>query len=1529
MTIPVNLPEIMAFLDERNRRSPMRPPSLLRLLLTALFAATLIGCGGDRPAAKVDPGKAEEPVAPGTAKPLSSHPEAPPPITRVGDGADPGAAKGDGVVKLLDLPAAAAPALTQAEKYDDALIDALGLMADRKYAEALTALEAARRAQDTEQIRAEIDKVRRLIDQEKAAEKTQSDIQTVLKDGRPDDAAKLAGDALQTYGGTDVAEPLEKLKRQADAVAAAQVDDGRARRERFRAEADAALRDKNLRAASISLEQALQYGDDPSLRTQYDQVRASLARYDDARRRARDLRRDPGRLEDALATLQEASYTWDTPQVRQEIDECSLALQKRRDRISVADFEVRGDVGIPFAGRTLAEELLPAFKARYDLVERGQLGKVMDELRLEASELAGNDEARSQLGRLARLRYLVVGSVTPVNGLLVHARLIEVKTGLVVQTARLVAAGPDDLMRRLPQLAALLQMSDEQRLVFEQALIRQAPEPVRFVETAPLPPPPPAPVVGVVLAPPPPILVYNPRPIPVGGLLIEDFYRLPPPPPPSAPAFGFNLMLVKENPYKRRLLSISVELGDNLFRRGRYQEAHRHFEVALSLSGHSEEVAVRVERCRPYLPPPPPVVVIDTPRPAPVVFVSARPRLAIFNFLVDAPAGLVPIGTDNWCADQLAGCFAPSHEVIDRGEVCWWMGRLGLTMREVLNDPTARVALAQSLNARFFVFGGMRHTASFDVTTHMVDAQTGGKTGEGKIHVQDQGELKLRMQELVGQTTGKPADQARLAQQGAASEQALNQTRQNLQKGNAAAAAEAARAGLKQNPNNVALQSLLARADQQNEKARLEQARRQEAERQKTQVEAARKRQAELTAQAAEARRRAEAEAKAGDEATRRQQEATKQRAYDSLAGRAQAALKAGNPQQAASLYESAVALRPNDAAATRELAQAKAKVEESARARAVAEQARRDEDARKKREADSAAARAKVDDERKQREAQDLARRKEQETRDAAEHARLVDQGRGALAKQDYGQAAAAFATAQRLKKTPEVDKLLLQAQASLARAEAAKKGEAERKAAEVRLAQEKTRRDQADAEAKKKQQAYQDALTAGQKAFAEKRFDQATASYNEAGKLFRTDAVLAGLRQVEDAKKRDTQAKNTADADRKKRLADYQLAMDAGKSALTAKRYEGAVNAFNEALRIMPGDRDATAQLDAAKRARDAQQTTVDADKRRQQDEEKRRTEFARLTAQGQGAMAGKRYDEAVKVYGEALKLMPGDPAVTKALRDAGAALEASRTPPKPAGPPAEFTRQMDLAAANEKVGRYADAVRAYREALKAAPGDVRASKGAEYAQYMADGQSAQAARKYADAVRAFEAALKVVPNHPAAEALLREAQKALDSSRTPPKPPQPPTANDYAKFLVQGQQAMTAKRYADAAKAYAEALRLAPNDAAATKGLREAQDAQKPQPAAMPAEFTRQMDVAAAAEKQDKYADAVLAYKAALKVVPNEVRASKGAEYAQHMADGQKALTARKFADATREFEAALKVVPNHPDALNYLKRARDGK
>src|SRR5262249_17032774 len=323
----------------------------------------------------------------------------------------------------------------------------------------------------------------------------------------------------------------------------------------------------------------------------------------------------------------------------------------------------------------------------FDVIERSQLGKVIDELKLEATELVENAEGRREVGRLAKVRFLVLGSITRLSGITINARLVDVRTGLIVQTAQVVAATPDELIPALPQLASLLQMTDEEKIAYEQRLAQQAAGVVRPVVVAPLPAPPELPVEAQ--PPPPPLMVNCPQPPELGGVRPEDFDRLPSPPPPRQPLPSAFLVVEREEPIKQKLVQVAVELGDNLFLRGRFREAHAQFQLALNFSPGHQELSLRIDRCRPHLPPPP-VVVVAAPPPPP------RPRIAILNFVVSGDPAVLPPGLDAWVADNIAPYFCPPYEVIDRGEVFWYMGRLGMTLRDLLVDPAARRYLGRA-----------------------------------------------------------------------------------------------------------------------------------------------------------------------------------------------------------------------------------------------------------------------------------------------------------------------------------------------------------------------------------------------------------------------------------------------------------------------------------------------------------------------------------------------------------------------------------------------------------------------------------------------------------------------------------------------------------------------------------------------------------------------------------------------------------------------------------------------------------------
>src|SRR5207249_404328 len=117
------------------------------------------------------------------------------------------------------------------------------------------------------------------------------------------------------------------------------------------------------------------------------------------------------------------------------------------------------------------------------------------------------------------------------------------------------------------------------------------------------------------------------RPPDAGGLRPEDFDRLPPPPPIDQAPPQVVVVEEREAFVRQRMLHVSLGLGDNLFRRGRFREAHRHFDLALNLAPGNVDLRLRIDRCRPYLPPPPVLLVVEAPPPP-------RARIAVLNFVV-------------------------------------------------------------------------------------------------------------------------------------------------------------------------------------------------------------------------------------------------------------------------------------------------------------------------------------------------------------------------------------------------------------------------------------------------------------------------------------------------------------------------------------------------------------------------------------------------------------------------------------------------------------------------------------------------------------------------------------------------------------------------------------------------------------------------------------------------------------------------------------------------------------------------------
>jgi tetratricopeptide (TPR) repeat protein len=1386
--------------------------------------------------------------------------------------------------------------------YEAAVLAAINLLGERKLPEALAAMEKAKSFQDTEFIRQEIAKLRLRIDQQNAAVKTAQDIQLVLDDGKLDDAAKLADAALLQYGPTDTAEQLAKLKVAADALATGQIVDKAEKFRYFRKAALAALEEKNLRAAALASEQALQYGDDAVLRAAYDGLRKTLNEYDEKRQRAAELRRDPARLEEAVAALEDAKKAWDTLTVRQELDECTLALNRRRKRIGVADFELRGEVGDPLVGKTIAEELLPSLKPRFDVVERGQLAKVFEDLKLQAGELAGNLKGQGEVGDLLKARYLVLGSVTRFGGLIANARLVDLKTGLVIQTGKVTATTPEDLVKALPQLGAQLLMSDEERLVYEQQQAQQGPQVAQVNADAAIPEPPQAPAANVQNPPPVPLDVL-PRP-PVGGAGPNDLNQFPQQPQQiQIPAQGVQPLSVGalDDVSRARLLRISIDLGDRFFRLGRFADALVQYQLALSLAPGAPFIQVRIDNLIPFLPPP---VVLGDPVP---VLPVALPRVVIFDFLTQGDLRVVPPVLGPWTADSLAPYFATQFEVVDRGVAYWYMARMGLTMRDIMLDPSARRWLGRALNVRYFVFGALTQTASFDVTTRLVDTEFGFLAGEARLHVATPFELRLRLGELTQITLMSPADRAQYLLAVAQNQQLLAQAQQNIAQNNFDAAIRLFNGALELRPGNIEIQFYIQRTRHQARERALAESGRVQFLQWQARAQAEQQRQADLARSAEAARVAAIQQANAVDEvqrlALRRQREA----AFDQLLLQGQGALQVGNVTAAIPLFEAAINLRQTDQA-LQLLAQARAASVRQANDRAEQDRLARQTQQLRQREQDLARARQELDRERDRLRAEAQTRRKAQETQDLTAFQKLVDSGKGQMAAKQFEPALASFHAARRLQKNEAVDALIAQASVKLTRAQAEAKGAAEKAKLDQQLAEQKAAREKAELVARQNQQRFQDALTAASKHLAEKRYEQAILQFQEADKVFHTEAVQAGLAQARMlqgqavAQAKAEEVKKAAEAQRQ---ADYQKHLKAGEAALTANQFDQAEKSFAEAGKLVPDSVPALAGLSKVRQERD--RLTREAARAKSPPLPAPNTgALAQLLQKGRAAIKDQQWQAAADAFAQAEKIAPGDAEVRRA-----------QTELKLARAGADSTAQAK--AADEAAKKLASQVRLH----------------------LAIGGDALKSNQLQKAVDSFEAARKLAPNDPAVQKALRdlataqvavrdtEQKKKLEEKQNQQAQLEKQRRDRFDSWMGQGQGAMAKKQYADAVKFYTQALKEMPGEAGATKALQAAQQSLAAATPAQPSPYAKFMQDGANFYKQGQYAKAADAYRSALGANPKDAKAKQSlnqAEYANNMAEGQKAMSARRFNDAVRYYEAALQNSPNNPAATQSLRDAK---
>ncbi|HKA08772.1 MAG TPA: tetratricopeptide repeat protein, partial [Gemmataceae bacterium] len=754
--------------------------------------------------------------------------------------------------------------------------------------------------------------------------------------------------------------------------------------------------------------------------------------------------------------------------------------------------------------------------------------------------------------------------------------------------------------------------------------------------------------------------------------------------------------------------------------------------------------------------------------------------------------------------------------------------------------------------------------------------------------------------------------------------------------------------------------------------------------------QAQREKQIALAAAAQGAREQARRDLQLATEYNKHQLAQQQALAQQNLILQAQLARQQNNYVQHVALLESAIAIQRTDML-VQQLAQARAELAVEQQKRAAAEQRTREAEAQRDRVAQVARIQPQLALAVQKQQEERATLLKSETTLAQAEYDRFIDLGKRSQESGNYAAAVSAFQNARRLKPSPEVEALVTAALNEQAKADALKKGDAERKKLEAQLAQEEQKRKQLEEQNGRLKVKYQSALVRAQDAMKERKYDDAVSSFRLASLTIQTDEAEAGLKQAqaELAKVRataDAEAKKKAEEEKK--LADLQKRRTEARTALAARQYDKAIVSLRAAAAIKPDDVEVQKELTQAEQA----QSEAVAAKRKVQEDQDAKAGVQKLVAVGQSNLKAKQYDAAIVAFTDALKLDATNKDAKAGLDQAQSAQKSIATD---AAAQAEAKRKRDAYETAMRQGRaalglkqYSDALGFFQKAQDLLPGDTASAdlikeatkqkgdtdtaasaqkKATELTQAIAAGRAALRGNKFDEAQAAADHAAKLSPDSAEVKKLAADIDTARrtyaattqkkDDAKAAAEAEAKRKQSAYETAMRAAQTAMDARQYEEAIAKATEALRAKPSDPAATQLLSAARKADAAaDAAAIEANKKQEAYVAAvreasAAYAAKKYESAIKSAKDALANKPGDATATKILTDAQKALEaanataidakkkqetydaaikaGRTALAAKDYDAAVKAFNQALAVEPGDPTATALLKVARDAQ
>lgn len=139
--------------------------------------------------------------------------------------------------------------------------------------------------------------------------------------------------------------------------------------------------------------------------------------------------------------------------------EAAAATKPTKPRVAVFQFNVRGNLGIPDAGSSIAELMIGALAAtgRFTLIERVLLKHVFEEQELQSSHLTDESTLAAEAGRLHGVEAIVSGTVIQWGETIsIVTRMVDSSTGVIRATAEIKTNNRNSIPDQIDLLARKL-----------------------------------------------------------------------------------------------------------------------------------------------------------------------------------------------------------------------------------------------------------------------------------------------------------------------------------------------------------------------------------------------------------------------------------------------------------------------------------------------------------------------------------------------------------------------------------------------------------------------------------------------------------------------------------------------------------------------------------------------------------------------------------------------------------------------------------------------------------------------------------------------------------------------------------------------------------------------------------------------------------------------------------------------------------------------------------------------------------------